>query len=607
MGTINPALLIQNRNNLTAVCRIHIYGSPPLVNVLKDYRAAAVPPKHWCQTSHSNGGDGAVPTAVLGRGMGDSVLLGYSKPKPIGWAILSARVNITRQWNCSSASFQVAHPIEGDYDVKVPPVRPNDVIVIEMGYVAAHLTRIMRDNGRTDYSRFRGDVVFYGLVDTVKERGGSGVNDGVVFTVQARDMMRVLADNKIRANYTPTVSTKLNRAMLIRDLIYIGAQIDAIEWEPGDNWGRGVKPVEGTQAVLMRRPKKQTTGRNTTLVEAPIGVGNSYLTLGNIELSSRVDVIPVEPGKANEGMQIMDKFPLSVIKHFCATDAAPREVWSDPRTGEIHSMYRRTDARRLLDAGNPDVSASRQYFYRFPVDRANILSYTAEWSTLGTVTHWTLTNPISHIEGKQGAVDLYAESPMAVLRDPHGKNPDGTPRFLRPMTKNRFAFDDTLTEADSPQAVVGALFAIYGRALETGMVLVPGDPTLEVGEAVQVFNTGLFGRRANYKQENPLNDNEDTRGYQDTDYNPAGVHRVEAVQHLFAVGGPDKGYATAFVYGPADEDTGAIFTTVDSRESDEQKANSRPIGKRFIATDDEYVKVLTTNCLTDAQKRRRGI
>jgi hypothetical protein len=87
------------------------------------------------------------------------------------------------------------------------------------------------------------------------------------------------------------------------------------------------------------------------------------------------------------------------------------------------------------------------------------------------------------------------------------------------------------------------LFTVWGRDIETGIVHVEGDPTLEIGEAVQLFNTGLFGKRYH-----PGDGTNQAQG----DSGPEGIHRVEAVNHFFAAGGAQKGYTTAFIFGPCD-------------------------------------------------------
>ena len=516
------------------ICRVHVYSDT------KDPKV----PYHWAGREPKGT---ERPSAVLGVGGWEGDPSNQSR-----WQVLSARTNETRQWSCSSAQFQLAHPMSAIDLPRLPPVRPNDLVVIEMGYIKGLQTRVNKADGNTDYGNFSGDVVFYGKVDEVKDRGGSGESDGMVFTVSARCMMSYLVGNKIRCHYLPEhKDVTVNRAYIVRDLVLRGAAVEYVQWE--------------NDSIDIGRRKPVLDAKTQMVKPAGFHPGNCYLNFGKLELSGREDLKPPKGG--TPGIVIMDRFPLDLIKHFSLVETEPRELWADRRTGEIHWQARRTDARRLMQAGS---SHFRQYFYRKPDARANILSYTNEWTTLGTVTHFTMTNPLAANSNSKESAQVYGESPTALLVDPHTGKP------LRRMTANRFVYDDTLVTAESSNAkaetILTALFTIWGRAIETGMVMIPGDPTLEIGEAVQIFNTALFGRRywptskglsngSEGKVKDPRTQRKPAEGggYADDEYNPEGVYRVEAVTNLFALGGVSRGYTTVFIFGPADPPT--VLTT----------------------------------------------
>lgn len=619
-GRITRDQLLHNRN-LPPVCRVHVYQASIYLNKT-DYKQANQLPRSWAGDPATYlpgaGNNFQTPDAVMGQ---DPVVILRNGGKltgqvvPIDWAVLDARVNRTRQWNCSTAIVHVASKVEVGQPIRRPPVRPNDVIVIEMGYTASYLSKVSFASGRTDYSKFKGDSVFYGVVDTVKVRDGQGATDGIVWTIQARCTMRFLSDNKMRANYNPNGLDKLgtNRATVIRDLLYLGSLIDYVEWEqlPGTAPGApgGSKDVGGTikrrkqneleglkevtDVIAMRQPKRDASKKGNPIIAATGDPWtNSYLTLGMIEMSTRADVLSPQIADTQQGVRIMDKFPLDVIKHFSLVESAPRELWADERTGHIHWMARRTDMTRLKDDA---LKHTRQYFYRYPSDRANILSGTHEWSTIGTVTHFILTNPLVQSQGATDHVDLYAESPIAYSRDPHTGYP------LRMATRNRFLYDDTLTTSDNPRAVVGAMLEIYGRALMTGMVMVPGDPTLTVGEAVQLHNTGLFGRLTFGGADTVETGKSVVIDNQDYGLQQDGIFRVEALQQLFAVGGPSRGYTTVFVYGPADPDVGVLYTDAQNQKADALYHAKHPLGQRVITSAAEWTKLRNEFCLSTAQ------
>lgn len=538
---IKPQDHIQNQTGLP-VCRVHVYKRKQGPNV--PYLEAAKLPTHWAGRPGATWKDPtSVPDLIIGRSgvyLNPDLKQPVKDPAAMPWHVLTARVNLTRQWSCSSANIQIACALTGEYDVPAPPIAPNDVIVIEMGYVASLQTAAASKdtNWNTNYNNFAGDVVFYGMVDTIKERGGAGEQDGVVLTILARDAMSLLVDNKIRGQYVPKATQTFNRAYVIRDLLWRGGAIDYVKWirmDVGDT--PGDENVPG-----LRRPHYIEDG---VIEQAAFGPENCSIRIGRIERSRRKDIPANQSNQPQSSIVLMDRFPLDVIKHFSLVETAPKELWADHRTGEIHWLYRRTDMRRLVDPANKH---HRQYFYRFPAERANILSYTAEWSTAGTVTHFTLTNPLAHIQEAKKVADIYAESKTAELVDPH------TGHLLRPIVRNRFVYDDTLINSDEAAFVADALFHIWGRAIETGMVMIPGDPTLEIGEGVQLFNMGMFGRRlepmpgGNFREkpENP----------EKGQFNPMGVHRVEAVTHMFATGGVQQGFKSVFVFGPPDDNAG---------------------------------------------------
>lgn len=639
MGSSSPALPQANRSKYrqqnapkAPFCRVHVYSANHQEMEKGNYFTSAMAVKHWAGLAGLKARNwtlAEIPHTILGR-EGVNKKTDASKAvitDPHRWSILNARVVLTRHWNCSSFNFQIAHPVDPCvviHKYMTPPIKPNDVVVIEMGYTQAMAASVTKANGQTDWfhptlnpgGRAHGDVVFVGVVDTIQERAGSGEADGIVFTVKGRDQVRWLADQKFRAHYAPTTTQDLNRAYVIRDLLYHSTMIDEVKFASaqdattanfGDDQGSStafnqrsnVDPVTGR--VTIRTPDtagpqsaEGTGGQPGTgpPIPATPGANNSYIRLGMIEFSSRVDKPPTNADGKNETpvqMLIMDKFPLAVIKHYSLVETAPRELWADPRTGNIHWMNRRTDARRLYSP-NKEVASTRQYYYRFPQSRANIQSATNEWSVAGVVTHFTICNPMTG-QGDAGMTQIFAESPTATLRDPH------TGGYLRPMTRNRFVYDDTLTEgSDVAVSILGALFHIWGRAIQTGMVMIEGDPTLEIGEAVQLFNMGFFSRRSHTDGVAAgtvgQTDATDEENYTDLLTNPEGIHRVEAVQHLFAVGGVHRGYSTVFVYGPVDEDTGQAGGGF--AENGQLDAASAP---RFIRTDADFNRI-AEGCLS---------
>ena len=475
------------------------------------------------------------------------------KVKP-AWQVVSARVNLTRAWNCSMATVQIARPYDVEDNAYSPPIRPEDVIVIEMGYTDSLIS-----------VKARMDTVFYGIVDNVKERGGSG-EDGIVVTVVARDSMRYLQDNRIRGTVLiPDVKGGRNRAEIVKDVLYRGAAVDYVKWT-NETIPITETTDDGTKVThaYLKKPKKNTkAGKDPDLIEAAdFGPDNSFIRVGKVEKSRRKELSATDERGLNQSIVIIDKSPLDLVKHMSLVETAPRELYADHRTGEINWTFRRTDARRLYGGGkttkngaykDPKVQEeaikSRQFFYRKPGNRANVISYTNEWTTVGSISHFALTTPQALSDSSKRTNDIYAESPLALFDDPHGpRDSAGRPtEKLRKFTRNRYVYDESLTGNENAEMVVLALFTTWGRDIQGGMVHIPGDPTLEIGEAVQLFNMGLFGKRYN-----PNANNKSQPGT----WGPEGFNRVEAVSHQFAVGGAQRGFTTIFWFGPCDPATG---------------------------------------------------
>lgn len=470
------------------------------------------------------------PSLILGNGTGDEH----------GWQILNCRVNESRQWGSSEAVFEIARPHSAHIPPEAPGIRPNDVICIEMGYVKAL-------NSKIDQNHSTWDIVFTGKVDTVRLRGGSGQNDGVICKITARDFMSVLVDNKTRGYYRPAQVKDLNRAFLIRDLILRGTAIDYVSWQRTSP--EGPYKLEGGMRVAERDDQNKDLTK-----KAEYSLENSYVHIGNIEASYRSNLLL--ESQLENGISIMDAFPLDLLRHFSLVETSPRELWADRRSGDIHWMARRSDMRKLLK--NPE---SRQFFAHSPAERVNIISYTFDWSTAPVVTHFTMTNPLSSINETKTVKDLFIESPYAQLTDPH------TGSLLRPITRNRFLYDDTLVEETGADAasVAGAMVDTWGRAVETGMIMIYGDASIDIGEVVQVFNTELFGRRFHAELPETLGPQASptattpgaTYTYKGKQFiNPEGLFRVEGITQLFAIGGITQGWKTVLLLGPVDENTG---------------------------------------------------
>lgn len=436
------------------------------------------------------------------------------------WEVISAKVDITRAWSCSKAYLRIARPYEAAEMIEHPPVRPEDVIVVEMGYTESSISTVARM-----------ETVFYGIVDSV-----NAVSEPRKLFVEiiARDPLRYLVDNKIRGqqlHVSDVANGKVNRSEIIKNLIYFGSQIDYTTTQLAPTGAAHIN----TETIVSTDSSQLTS----SIIQRKLpGKTNSYITLGRIEMSSRADPLaPPKVGGQAMGMIIADKFPLDLIKHIAQVETSPKEIFADPRTGFINYETRRTDARRLYSE-SADERSARNYYFRLPVESANILSIKEEWTTAGTVSNFVITNSQAYTSENTSIAQVYCESPKAHLDDPIEGEINNSK--LRRFTRNRYVYDESLVTSETAAAVANSLFTIWGKDIRTGSVQVPGDETLQIGEAIRLWNTPLFGVRSPAG----LEDDSSWGGGEN-----AGVFRVEAVTHHF-VSDDTKGFTSVFVFGP---------------------------------------------------------
>jgi hypothetical protein len=538
----NKVSKIQGRNPSfkTPVCRIYIYSSQGI-----DYdklrtqglagKAKLPAPGSTEQLYAIVGRDGYLFYTINPSGTYEKLSL----PLANRWQVLDCRVNLTRQWNCSSASFQLAEYQPDPKFRSIPPIAPNDVIVIKMGYASSPFVPICKADGvHTEDEKLAWlDTVFYGIVDSVVNRGGSTENDGFVFTVKARDAMKLLSDTKITRvfNYSEPAEGVSTRTRYVKDLIYTGSVVS--------NFQLAQKDVEAANSTGNPSTPDLAT---STLVEP--GEESSYYRQIWVKESTRADVIATDKASGMFGAAVIDKYPLQIIKYISSMENEPTEVWADNRTGDIYWQKRVTDFRCLLNS-----PLSRQYVYAYPQQYANVLSFQNEWSSIGVITQHIIHNPINNLDAQNVSNGYVAIAPWSVLKDNHNHG-----RRLRPMTSTRYIPDNALQSSQNDvnqdrTALALALSTIYGRCIESGTLQVEGDPTLDVGEAIQFYSAGLLGR---FSKDGQLDNRATLEGLlQPNSNNPdpgeiTGIYRIEALSHLFAVGGVKRGYTTSFIFGP---------------------------------------------------------
>lgn len=565
MSTINPEKTTQLQTGRAPVCRMFVYRGKRGSKI----NDATALPVHVGPDGRSYTGAGQIPSdyyRVIGwkgdfpkRGLIEPIDYGNNLWRHDKWELVSAKVDLSRIWSASKCFVSIARSYDAQEAIEHPPVRPEDVIVIEMGYADSPAS-----------SNASMNIVFYGVVDSVDS---NGLGDRIVTDIIARDPMRYLINNKIRGStlHVTAGQQSVNRADIILSTIYLGSQIDYFTTQ--------VKPDGSAHIEITNADQVAGLTDEILLSSHPPGPDNSYLTVGRVEKSSRADslVPPTDPNAARQvGMEILDKFPIDIIRHLSLVETAPKELYAD-KYGVVNYESRRTDARKLF-SDKEEERYSRNYYYRLPIEKANIMSIKEQWTTIGSATNFVITSSQAFNSDNKNIAQVYVESPTALLEDviegyaPQFQAVGDKPR-LRKFTTNRFVSDEALIDKDTSAAVALALFGIWGRDLNVGSVEIPGDHTLEIGEAIRLWNTPLFGIRS----ESGIEDQNSWGGGPTN-----GIFRVEALTHYFN-SGPNGGFTTSYIFGPVTPDSAEL--------GPDSNPATRGLLRFFIKTQEEWSEI----------------
>jgi len=517
------------------------------------------------------------------------------------WKLVSCTVSQTRYWACSTAQFVVARPIltEADKNLDLDTVsgllgkagtyyfdcRPEDAIIIDLGYADAPYT----DSPKVGISR----RVFYGVVDTVKVTANSR---GVKITVSCRDVMRYLIDNKFSGSLlsngltlTPHAAfdnvsgelsgqiAQLNPSEVQKALLGLDSDGSQTTTNPaiflngstttstGDvtltegnfdkhkimAWiiyaGSGgaclPAPLVENDTTFKNAKAREAQGVGTHIERSPLEEGAAF------ERSTRPMVSPKDVNSVVQGMNVMNRFPLEVLKHLGALEAEPRELYADIDTGRI--CWRRKRTFRT-DSKERRVFTFLKPVYKGKIDgitdaegyvQPNVIGLESDWSTVGTISEVVVINPQANSKGSRGANE------SSGVLNAIGRLPDeryfrkmvplvfpGLRRFVR---RSRFIFDDTMTGEDPNNAMglIEAFLRIWGKDIRAGTFTIPGDATIRPGHAVELHNFGIP------KVGETMAAHEDGHEY----------FRVEAVVHKMTAAGPNKGFRTQIAWAEADE------------------------------------------------------
>jgi hypothetical protein len=187
--------------------------------------------------------------------------------------------------------------------------------------------------------------------------------------------------------------------------------------------------------------------------------------------------------------RVLDRPPIDVLRHLANTEVHPTELFVDQRTG--HWMYvpratafRNDDPIHMYSYLVPQLTTSGGQPVLVP---ESVYQYKMEWSTIGLKTDFHITNQKALAGGQTSGVGLQAH----ILLDERG----GIPNYAI-SPRNLFVYDETTGTNTSEEAfsTLMAIARVVAKDTKVGTVMIPGDPAVNIGESLRMFNTGLFSQ-----------------------------------------------------------------------------------------------------------------
>lgn len=471
------------------------------------------------------------------------------------WKLFSVKVSLTRLWAASSAQFTLTRRILEDSEKEINVMQdlnlaPEDPIIIDLGYSDA----LFSDEKLKDVRR-----VFFGYVDTINAKC---THKGIKVTVSCRDSMRFLIDNKFSGKVFEKdwkIQTNNMVDMQRQNNMGGGAPLDLKELEQA----LGVADLNSPPGLNKHKIIAFLiyAGSNGGCLPSPLvkiydSTQHSYtrseggeiipLSAPALEESSRPISPPTGVDNNVSGFNIMNRFPLEVIKHLGSLEAQPRELFAEiGDDGDFPAYPGGTiswKTRYTINIANPLVLT---FLHPKTINgksyQPNVISAETDWSTVGTISELIVVNPKAQ-DNSSGANAV----PTAGVVSVSGRLPDerffpnvinqafpGLNHFVR---RTRYIFDDTISASEfaSAVAMVDAMFRIWGKDVRSGTAVIPGNATIRPGEAIQCFNFGFFDSKEEIADEK-------------------NIFRVEAVTHQLIAQGPAKGFKTSLAFAESDE------------------------------------------------------
>ena len=404
-----------------------------------------------------------------------------------GWAVRSTTVNLSRLWSASTATIYLTCTVP--HLEQEPPripqeLHPEQQIAIYLGYIEGPRPVTLKDIEANRLIR-----VYIGVVDTATAACTGRV--GYSVKIQCRDRVRWFMDSSLLFNLTQDENALLgsgegdasvDRPQGIWFILNSAIGRDSTKCDAGEPQGNQCEACPGCGVALEKGDLMfgaQGNGPDTYYGKEIRGRVKNEKPTSPTQVKTNIYTSREKLNIKGGSFMLIDNSALETIKRFTYQEMFQTEFFQDPHTGVLYYAPRGIDLTGLEDPNR----FWRRYFIRnipkgMQVEDANqmILSYKEDVSTLNMRTNIV----VGAEEAEQSGTILahFKGAPEAVRSIPHA---------CRYMLYQ----DQTLASVTEAAFVALALSREMGKLLRSADMTVIGDPSLSLGEVVQVVSTPL--------------------------------------------------------------------------------------------------------------------
>lgn len=446
-----------------------------------------------------------VPTAVItGLDLADGILINNNYPLDNvngTWAIVGARVMITRFWSASSATVMLAPnmPDERIRSDKFPKgIGLEDDISIWLGYIDQ-----LRPVTLDDLKEGRLIRTFTGIIENLKD---TQTMEGVSLMLQARDRAKWFLDSSIWFSAREIIaSAGTSRADLILDIA--NKSIGATKLSESEEYTSVMRQKSGDKEVFGRvirknpdyfiaptttNPQSTTEEQTEALLEANLWYMNEEAPLASklkslekVELNPEFRIISTrlnletseETKEATRNAVhylLAGNQPMEVLKGLSMQEIYPMEIFQSQHDGNLYYVPRGNDSSGLKDPER----FNRQYFFRTITDvdpNKRLIALRTEVSSIGLKTNFIVSKQAPNTQETYDDYVLHLMTQPSVLR---GKS------YAPKLHK---VYDPTIKTALDAALIAVALARVWSKEVDAALTVMLGDPSIVPGEILQVY------------------------------------------------------------------------------------------------------------------------